>query len=233
MKVLTFAMCSSVRLLLFNERSRLFAKMHVATHTAGERPVTSSLNPERWVEDHCDELYRYALTRVSQPEIAKDLVQETFLAAWRSAENYSGKATERTWLFSIMRNKIVDHYRSQKPEFGVDDLSELAEFELKQFQQSGAHKGKWNSSVSPGSWSDSAHHLENAEFWDVVQECTGKLPPKAAAVFSMRELDGESCDAICTTLEINPNHLGVLLHRARLALRRCLEIHWFKTPTSP
>jgi len=69
--------------------------------------------------------------------------------------------------------------------------------------------------------------MDGSEFWEVVRQCTAKLPPKVAGVFLLREVDGQSRDDICLTLHINPNHLGVLLHRARLAMRRCLELHWF------
>ena len=72
-------------------------------------PVNTRLEPEQWVETHCDDLFRYALSRVAQPEIAEELVQETFLAAWKSADRYAGRASERTWLIRILRNNIVDH----------------------------------------------------------------------------------------------------------------------------
>jgi RNA polymerase sigma-70 factor, ECF subfamily len=191
---------------------------------SGSRPP--DLNPEGWVELHCDDLYRYALARVRDPETAKDLVQETFLAAWRSSERFAGQASERTWLTRILRNKIVDHYRKRRPEFAVED--ELTGLEEKQFERAGLHQGGWTSSNAPASWKDATQCLEESEFWIVLQQCTDKLPAKVANVFLLREVDGRSYEEICSTLGMNRNHLGVLLHRARLALRRCLELHWFK-----
>ena len=198
--------------------------------TTGQTDVSAprpTLDPERWVEEHCDVLYRYALVRVSNPDTARDLVQEAFLAAWRSAERFAGNASERTWLMRILRNKIVDHYRKRRPEFSAEGINELAELEAKQFVQSGLHRGGWTSLGSPGNWKDAAERMEDAEFWEVVHRCVGKLPGNAAQVFLMREVEGDSTDEICSTLNISRNHLGVLLHRARLALRRCLELSWF------
>lgn len=197
-----------------------------------DRASSSRLDPERWVEGHCDSLYRYALARVANPETAKDLVQETLLAAWRSAERFAGRASERTWLLRILRNKLVDHYRKPRPEFPAEGINELAELEARQFVQSGLHKGGWTSLGSPSHWQDAAECMQKAEFWEVVHRCVGKLPPSAAHVFVMREVDGDSTDEICSTLNINRNHLGVLLHRARLALRRCLDLNWFSESTN-
>jgi RNA polymerase sigma-70 factor (TIGR02943 family) len=205
--------------------------MEAALQTGFQAPASSSLNPERWVEEHCDVLFRYARARVRDPDTASDLVQETMLAAWKSAPRFDGRASERTWIMRIMRNKIADHYRKRRPEFAVDDLSELERLEEMQFNQSGLHKGAWAAGASPGRWSDAAQCMEHSEFWEVVHQCADRLPPKAANVFLMREVDGQTNAEISSSLDISPNHLGVLLHRARLAMRRCLELHWFREPS--
>jgi RNA polymerase sigma-70 factor (ECF subfamily) len=190
------------------------------------------LDPEQWVERHCDALYRFAVARVPTRETAQDLVQETFLAAWRSASGFEGGATERTWLMRIMRNKLVDYYRKQRPEVAVGEVEELAAVGARAFRSSGLlHAGAWNLSVAPKPWGDAVQCLEMAEFWEVVRQCANQLPPKAGHVFLMRELDGQSTEEICSALRMSPNHVGVLLHRARLALRRCLELRWFKNET--
>lgn len=206
-------------------------KPGVAPGAPDPSPAPSALDPERWVEAHCDALYQHALARVTDPETARDLVQETFLAAWRSAGRFAGKASERTWLTRILRHKIVDHYRKRRPEFPAEGIAELAELEAKQFVQSGLHKGGWTSLGSPGHWEDAAQCMENAEFWEVVHRCVRKLPPNAAHVFLLREMNGDSSDEICASMNISRNHLGVLLHRARLALRRCLDLNWFGKPS--
>lgn len=202
---------------------------------ASTRPDTarpgSGLDPERWVERHADRLFRYALSRVGSRELAEDLVQDTLFAAWRSAERFEGRASESTWLSRILRNKITDHYRKKRPEFAVEDTCELARLEEQQFQQDGLHSGGWSHSGAPGHWKDTSQAVEHAEFWTVLQRCTEKLPEHNARVFLLREVDGRTSDEICSLLNINRNHLGVMLHRARLAIRRCLELHWFRDPT--
>lgn len=196
-----------------------------------ESTVTSfikPLDPERWVEEHADVLYRHALSRLGDTETAKDLVQETFLAACRSLERYAGKASERTWLFRILRNKIADHYRRRRPVSPVGHENELAELEANQFVQSGLHHGGWRPANQPQHWKSAEESLTQSEFWAVIQQCTGKLPRTVATAFLMREVEETSSAEICSTLNITQNHLGVLLHRARLAMRRCLELNWFR-----
>jgi len=204
----------------------------LAAGRPGLASAPAALDPERWVEEHCDALYHYALVRVTNPETAKDLVQDTLLAAWRSADGFAGKASERTWLMRILRNKIADHYRKRRPEFPAEGMEELADLEAKQFITSGLHRGGWTPLGRPGHWKDTAQSVEDAEFWEVVHRCVRKLPPNTSHVFLMRELNGESSDKICSSLNISRNHLGVLLHRARLALRRCLELNWFGKTSS-
>jgi len=186
------------------------------------------LDPERWVEEYADVLYRHALTRLGDPETAKDLVQETFLAAWHSLARYAGKASERTWLFRILRNKIADYYRRRKTVSAVGHENELAQLEADQFRQSGLHRGAWRPANKPQHWQNAEESLMQSEFWQVVQQCAGKLPRTAAAAFLMREMEETSGAEICSALNITQNHLGVLLHRARLAMRRCLELNWFR-----
>ena len=196
-------------------------------------PESQAIDPKRWVDSYCDALFCHALTRVADAETAKDLVQETLLAAWRSAGRFAGKASERTWLFRILRNKIADHYRKRRPEFAVETISELAQLEEKQFHQTGMGAGAWTPAAAPAHWSDATRAMEQSEFWEVVRHCTGRLPPNARDAFLLREIEGQSTGELCATLQISRNHLGVLLHRARLALRRCLEVNWFNKNSDP
>jgi RNA polymerase sigma-70 factor (ECF subfamily) len=131
-------------------------------------------------------------------------------------------------LLRILRNKIADHYRTQRREITVDDVDALTRLEEQQFGPKRLGGRPWNSGNQPIAWTDARQSLEQAEFWDVLHECIHKLPEKTARVFLLRELDGCESESICKELEIKPSHLFVMLHRARLALRRCLELHWFK-----
>jgi len=190
--------------------------------------LVKPLDPEQWVAAHGDDLYRHALARLGDLEAAKDLVQETFLAACRSAERYAGRASERTWLLRILRNKIADYYRRQQPVLTVGGEEQLAQLESHQFVRSGLQRGSWSPGNEPEHWKNAEECLTQTEFWDVVHRCTGKLPRTLAAAFLMREVEETSSDEVCSILKISRNHLGVLLHRARLVMRRCLELNWFR-----
>ena len=176
----------------------------------------------RWVDDHGECLYRFALMRVRKPETAEDLVQESLLAAVRTVDNFSGRSSERSWLVGILKNKIADHFRKLGRETTFTDM-EFMNDEL-------PHKfagGFWNLEQGPKDWQESEAVTYRAEFWQTMRDCLNKLPPRVADVFMMREMDGEDTPEICETLNISPSNLWVMLHRARMALRECLEINWF------
>jgi RNA polymerase sigma-70 factor (ECF subfamily) len=186
-------------------------------------------DPERWVEEHGDCLYRYALIRVRKPEVAEDLVQETLCAAVKNYGSFGGKSSERTWLCGILKNKICDHFRKLGRETCFTDM-EFLEDEL-------SHKfvpqGFWNHDLGPLEWKPEADVvMHRSEFWDTFRNCLAKLPQRVADVFMLREMDEMETVQICDTLKVSPNNLWVMLHRARMALRECLEVNWFKEQSS-
>jgi RNA polymerase sigma-70 factor (TIGR02943 family) len=203
------------------------APLEVKLSDTSQPDARQQIAPEEWVATHGDYLFRHALARTGRPEVAEDMVQETFLAAWKSAHRFAGRASERTWLLRILRNKIADHYRRQRSEIVASDVDALAQFEEQQFKQTSLGGHAWKAGNVPATWKDARKSLEQAEFWEVLQNCTHKLPAMTARVFLMRELDGLESPTICRELNIKPSHLFVMLHRARLALRRCLELNWF------
>jgi RNA polymerase sigma-70 factor (ECF subfamily) len=177
-------------------------------------------SPVNWVEDYGDYLYRFALVRLGTAEAAEDLVQETFLAALRSRENFQGASSERTWLVSILKHKMLDYLRRKHREQPLTDLGE-DEFENSLFDQ----KGHWKK--RPRNWNDPGASLENAEFWEVFSRCLSKLPGRLAETFTLRELDGLPGREVCEALQLTSTNLAVMLHRARLRLWRCLGTNWF------
>ena len=198
-------------------------------HPDSVRPgMTSppSLDPERWVDDHGDYLFHYALSRLRDPVQAEDFVQEALLAALRSADRYQGRSTERTWLAGILKHKILDHFRKAGRETSFTDLEFYAGEEENTFRNE-LYPEHWNRELAPQEWADAGAALDREEFWKVFHRCSGKLPDRVARVFLLREVDNVSSEDICSTLGISPNNLWVMLHRARLALRRCLEVNWF------
>jgi RNA polymerase sigma-70 factor (ECF subfamily) len=185
------------------------------------------INPERWVEEYGDVLFGFAAARVRDPAIAKDLVQETFLAAIKASATFAGRSSERSWLFGILRNKLADYYRRQSREVAITDLESPFPEEQGAFGASGPGKDGWVMNLAPQAWDTPEESLVSKEFQEVLNTCLSRLPDKIAQVFLLREVDGVTSEEICKDLAVSPNNLWVMLHRARMSLRRCLEVHWF------
>ena len=180
------------------------------------------------MDDHGEYLFKFAVSRLRDATRAEDLVQETFLAALRGGETFSGRSAERSWLTGILRNKIFDHFRKAGRETAFTDLQFYSEEEADNFVGDADFKRGWAHDCGPLDWpSDHGASLDSPVFWSTFQECSQKLPRKIAAVFTMREVDGVESREICRILEISESNLWVMLHRARMALRRCLETNWF------
>lgn len=179
-------------------------------------------DPEQWVAEYGDVLYRYALVRVRRPEVAADLVQETLLDAWRGRAAFAGRSATATWLVGILRHKILDHFRKSASASPTEPADAVEE-------QVFSRRGKWN--AVPGPWPrDPTAELEQAEFWDIFRGCLDRLPETLAVAFVLREIDDADTDTICQILDITPTNLWARLHRARLQLRACLERRWFDAP---
>jgi len=194
--------------------------------------VAGPTDPERWVSEHGDALYHYALSRVRDAVVAEDLVQEALLAALKGKDRYQGRSTERTWLVGILKNKVLDHFRAEKRVSNFTDLEFFAEEEAESFER-GVSLPHWLATSAPGEWEGAGAELDRVEFWGVFERCTGRMPERIACAFVLREVDGLPSDEICATLGISASNLWVMLHRARMALRLCLEIHWFRTRRHP
>jgi RNA polymerase sigma-70 factor (ECF subfamily) len=184
--------------------------------------MTSPENPHDWLAEHGDYLYRYALARLRDPHQAEDVVQETLLAAMQSG-GFSGKASARTWLTGILKHKIIDQFRRQqrempldKPEDVADDAPGMDEFFL--------DDGHW--SEPPQSWGDPGSLLQQDQFLQTLQDCMDRLPKKLAHIFLLREVEETDNEEICKELEVTPTNAWVMLYRARMGLRKCLELNW-------
>ena len=176
------------------------------------------LDPTRWLAEHGDILYRFALGRVRDPQTAEDLVQDTFLAAMKGAKSFSGRSKERTWLVGILKHKIIDHFRKHKRTFLSEDL-ELREQDPETFLD---RKGNWTVGQSP--WITQPETvLEMKEFWGHLNGCLEHLSEQQRKVYVLRELEELPADDICEELQRSPSNLWVTLHRARLQLKDCLS----------
>jgi len=186
----------------------------------------ADVDPERWVDDHGDYLYHYALSRLRDPIQAEDFVQESLLAALKNYKRFEGRSTERSWLTGILKNKILDHFRKAGRETSFTDLEFYRDEEEQTFENQ-AFPDHWNATAAPTEWDAAGSMLDKEEFWRVFHECSGRLPDRIARVFLLREVDGMPSAEICTALNITDSNLWVMLHRARMALRRCMEVNWF------
>ena len=190
--------------------------------TAGSHDKDESVPPEQWVEHYGDVLYYYALQRLRNPEHAEDLVQETFLAALKNREKFSGQSSEQTWLVGILRHKIVDVYRSQVSQRSAETAAQQRQACENFFDR----RHHWIN--PPRRWQGNPEaQFQWGEFWEVFQDCLRKLPIILASTFRLREMEEQTSEEVCKVLDITPTNLWIRLHRARLSLRECLETQWF------
>lgn len=181
----------------------------------------SLLNPDLWLDQYGDILFRFALQRVGDKDIAEELVQETFLAAMRAKDRFKGQSSEKTWLIGILKHKIIDHYRRRKHDRSDMNVEDLAESTDAFFSDN----GEWR--IQPKSWNINPDQaFEQKEFMDAFYQCLSRMPRRLADIFVHREVDGLKTEEICKVMDITATNSCVMLYRARMLLRRCLEINW-------
>jgi len=179
-------------------------------------------NANDWLNEHGDYLYRFALARLRDPHQAEDAVQETMLAAIKSP-SFEGQSSARTWLTGILKHKIIDLQRKQLREQPVSDVVDLdaSDTSMDDFFDSSGH---WIEKPQHLNMPDNA--LQQSQFLNVLDNCMEKLPKKLAAIFMLRDVQDTENEIICKELEISTTNAWVMLYRARMQLRKCLEINW-------
>lgn len=188
----------------------------------------NTLNPKKWVELYADYLYNFAYYRVNNDELAQDLVQDSFLSALKAIDTYKGQASEKTWLISILKNKIIDHYkkastRNESPlKLSTYDAPSYDYFFDKQ------KMGGWQKEAMPKDWSINENNYDTKEFYKTLENCLKELPEKWKGVFTMSILEENDSKLICKELEISSSNFWVIIHRAKLQIRACLEKNWLK-----
>lgn len=170
------------------------------------------------------QLLRFARLQLRSEAQAEDAVQDAMLAALAGADKFAGAAQAKTWVFAILKNKIIDELRRRAREGNVAELTPVEE-EGEDFDELFDRRGHW--AEPPAPWTDPEQSLENSQFWTVFEACLDGVPAKPGRVFMMREVLGLETDEICKELGISSSNCWVLLHRARLGLRECLSRRWF------
>ena len=176
------------------------------------------------LDRHRRYLIRIAQLQLRDPDLAEDVVQETLVAALGARDGFSGRSSVKTWLTGILKHKIVDAIR-QKQRQPVVAATLDGEEDLEAFDPLFKDDGAW--SAPPADWGDPENALARREFMDVMEICLERLPPNTARAFVMREVMELETEEICKELAITANNLWVILYRARMALRQCLEQNWF------
>lgn len=184
------------------------------------------LRPGAWVKTYADYLYSLALIKVNNKETAEDLVQETFLSAFKAKDSFKQDSSEKTWLTAILRNKIIDHYRKKdvlKEVAGYISATEKG-FDEHFFNETDGH---WIMEAAPLAWNELADAKVNRhEFNKIIQYCIQKMPAKLVPVFVAKFLEEAEAEIICKEFNITSSNYWVILHRAKVLIRSCLEKNW-------
>lgn len=188
-----------------------------------DHETISKAEVAEWVKRYTQELYRWALHKTSDPELAEDLVQETFLAAVENLAAFKRESQPKTWLFGILKNKIAGHFRESLRR-GISqplpEVSDEAFFDL---------GGRWEAEAAPSSWDAAPENLTDSPGFNLVFDgCIMGLPLVMSACIRLKYLDKKKGEQICQELGLTTTNYWQLVHRAKLQLRQCLEKLWFK-----
>ncbi len=191
-------------------------------HTTEKMAIIA--NPKKWLENYGNLLYQYALPRVNDSVIAEDLIQETFLSALKGLDGYKGEASEKNWLFTILKNKIIDYYRKKATEQAVTPMPDLKMVEDDWFNED----GRWAENKIPKDWDASDNPAERKEIQKIINWCKDHLKNLQQNVFTLKYMEDLDSEEICKVLNITSSNYWVLIHRARLQMRDCVEKYWLK-----
>jgi RNA polymerase sigma-70 factor (ECF subfamily) len=183
-------------------------------------------NPREWVRLYADDLFKFACSKVADSAQAQDLVQDTFLSGLQAMAQFRGDSSEKTWLMAILKNKIIDHYRkSAKTVVALDSITNSDSDPNHLFFN---EKGHWRKEMAPKAWTQHAdEHLHQHEFTRILRACMDQLTGIGKTLFQQKYLEEKKSADICKDLDITSSNYWVIIHRAKLQLRACLEKNWF------
>ena len=180
--------------------------------------MTNDMNPESWLRDHGDALFAFAMMRLHDASAAEDLLQDTLIAAIQGLERFKQGASVRTWLISILKNKIIDHIRKTSREQPLDERV----LENDTFDDQFAADGHWKQ--APRDWAEPMALLESKQVQQQLLNCISRLPEKLRTLIVLKEIDGFDTRELLPMLNISSaNNLWVMLSRGRDRLRRCMD----------
>ena len=182
---------------------------------------SNAVNPQIWIEEYREPLFKYALARLRDADLAEESIQETFLAALQSRKGFQGLASEKTWLISILKRKIYDHFRRMSRERQL----KMA-FPIKRLMNEVVNSGRIPAVRSRIWFSDPSMVYEQKEFLKIVKHALAELPDRTAQAFVLREVIELSSQEICEFMDISICNLYVMVHRARKRLKDDLRLKW-------
>ena len=173
-------------------------------------------------------LMRFAKLQLRNDAWAEDAVSETLLAALSKPQTFGNRSQLKTWLVGILKHKVIDLIHSNTreiaaPDGGDENSSGNDDDELDKL----AFKADGHFVDPPNEWGDPHQTLQQRQFFQVLDACMERLPPALGRLFLMREWLELSSQEVCKELSLTPTNLYVQMHRARLRLQECLNIHWF------
>lgn len=175
-----------------------------------------------WVKTYTSELYAYTLTKISDKATAEDVVQNTFLSAFEAYSKFEGKSSPKTWLLSILKNKIADYYRQKYRQAELLSEQDNSESLFDQY-------GRLKTPCSSIQWRMDEELLDDPQFLQALHGCIEALPKKMSTVVELKYMDGRDSKKVCEKLDITQSNFWQIMHRAKLLLKTCLENKWFKT----
>jgi RNA polymerase sigma-70 factor, ECF subfamily len=182
------------------------------------------------LERHAGALLRFARLYVSDPAVAEDVVQETWVGVLRGIDRFEGRSSLRTWMFRILLNRIRSYHRRDGRLIPFSACFEAAEtpadpaVEPERFL--GAEHPRWPGHWRrpPESWGESPEErVLSQEVRACVERAVAALLPSQREVITLRDIEGWSSEEVCELLGITGANQRVLLHRARAKVRQALE----------
>lgn len=183
------------------------------------------LHNPAFLQDLRQQMIKFAFLQLSSLPQAEDVVQEALTSAFQNLDSFKGRAAFKTWVFAILKNKIIDVVRQKSRLVAMSELfkDEESEFSVDELFDASGH---WHKYEAPQAWQSPEEMIEQSDFWIIFEACLDHLPAKYAQVFMMREVIELSSNEICSKLELSISNFNVLMYRSRTRLRECLENKW-------
>lgn len=182
--------------------------------------LKTDIDTSKWVDLYADDLFKYAFYRVNNRNLAHDFVQDTFLSALKAIDRFEQKSSIKTWLFSILKRKIIDYWRQQ-------DARKTRP--MSDFASSTQDDTSWvEDYASKGNRAEVEDKIEQDELRTTLFSCLNTLSPKWKGIILDKYLEEKHSEEICNEYDISPSNFWVIVHRAKAELKKCMEVKWAK-----